>query len=198
MNVVVETVVCLPDAVQALTPCTLGNGFLQVLDWGKFALTIYDRVTLQGARAWVSAEGIEEFPLVADWYLRRAEGKKVEKIEVVKQIMAGGHGLVRSQVVTMKAPLKETEHVPTTACPSCGEYHPSRQGGVSGLRGPGLLLLVSLPRRWCPWGLRHSLPGRRPAGGIRGWPTPGAGQPPGGRPSTPGECTGRSVLPSLG
>ncbi|BEQ14556.1 FmdE family protein [Desulfoferula mesophila] len=130
MNVVVETVVCLPDAVQALTPCTLGNGFLQVLDWGKFALTIYDRVTLQGARAWVSAEGIEEFPLVADWYLRRAEGKKVEKIEVVKQIMAGGHGLVRSQVVTMKAPLKETEHVPTTACPSCGEYHPSRQGGV--------------------------------------------------------------------
>jgi hypothetical protein len=29
LNVVTETVVCLPDAVQLLTPCTIGNGFLQ-------------------------------------------------------------------------------------------------------------------------------------------------------------------------
>ena len=40
LNVVTETVVCLPDAVQLLTPCTIGNGFLQVLDWGKFAITM--------------------------------------------------------------------------------------------------------------------------------------------------------------
>jgi len=40
LNVVSETVVCLPDAVQLLTPCTFGNGFLQVLDWGKFAVTV--------------------------------------------------------------------------------------------------------------------------------------------------------------
>ena len=31
LNAVVETVVCLPDAVQILTQCTLGNGFMQVL-----------------------------------------------------------------------------------------------------------------------------------------------------------------------
>lgn len=130
INVVVETVVCLPDSVQALTPCTLGNGFLQVLDWGKFALTMYDRMTLQGARAWMSAEGIEAFPLVSDWYLRRPEGEKVEKIRVVEEIMAGGHGLVRAKAVTMKAPLKDTGPVPTMACPSCGEYYPSRQGGL--------------------------------------------------------------------
>lgn len=128
INVVVETVVCLPDSVQMLTPCTMGNGFLQVLDWGKFALTIYDRMSLAGARAWLSAEGIEQFPLVADWYLRRAEGAKPEKIQVVEEIMAGGHGLVRAKAVTMKSPLKDTAHVPTAACPSCGEYYPIRQG----------------------------------------------------------------------
>lgn len=129
INVVAETVVCLPDSVQALTPCTLGNGFLQLLDWGKFALTMYDRMTLQGARAWVSAEGIENFPLVAGWYLRRPGGAKVEKIQVVEEIMGGGHALVRARAVTMKAPLKEKVHLPTTACPACGEYYPSHQGG---------------------------------------------------------------------
>ncbi|MCB2190797.1 MAG: hypothetical protein KQI62_04485 [Deltaproteobacteria bacterium] len=130
INVVVETTVCLPDSVQALTPCTMGNGFLQMLDWGKFALTMYDRMSLQGARAWVSAQGIEDYPLVAGWYLRRPEGKGVEKTRVVQEIMEGGHGLVQSRAVTMKAPLKDQEHVPTIACPSCGEYYPSRQGGL--------------------------------------------------------------------
>ncbi len=130
LNVVVETLVCLPDSVQALTPCTLGNGYLQLLDWGKFALTMYDRMSLAGARAWLSAEGIEEFPLVADWYLRRPGAAKVEKIEVVKEIMAGGHRLVRAKAVTMRTVLKDTEHVPTMACPACGEYYPTRQGGL--------------------------------------------------------------------
>ncbi|MBU1275704.1 MAG: hypothetical protein KJ720_10035 [Proteobacteria bacterium] len=130
INVVVETVVCLPDSVQMLTPCTLGNGFLQVLDWGKFALTIYDRMTLDGARAWLGTEDIEQYPLVADWYLRRAGGKKADKLEVVDEIMAGGHRLVRARPVRMHAPLKDTAHVPTVACPACGEYYPSRQGGL--------------------------------------------------------------------
>lgn len=49
-NAVTETVVCLPDAVQLLTPFFIGNGFLQILDWGKFALTAYDRTTLKGVR----------------------------------------------------------------------------------------------------------------------------------------------------
>ncbi len=36
LNMVAETIVCLPDAVQLLTSCTMGNGFLQVLDWSPF------------------------------------------------------------------------------------------------------------------------------------------------------------------
>ncbi|MBW1746986.1 MAG: formylmethanofuran dehydrogenase subunit E family protein, partial [Deltaproteobacteria bacterium] len=32
LNIVCETVICLPDAIQILTSCTFGNGFLQVLD----------------------------------------------------------------------------------------------------------------------------------------------------------------------
>ena len=56
LNIVTETVICLPDAVQLLTPCTIGNGFLQVLGWGKFALTSYDLLTLSGVRVWLNPD----------------------------------------------------------------------------------------------------------------------------------------------
>jgi formylmethanofuran dehydrogenase subunit E len=35
LHVVTETVVCLPDAVQLLTPCTVGNGLLKSPRLGK-------------------------------------------------------------------------------------------------------------------------------------------------------------------
>ena len=47
-DAIVETCHCLPDAVQLLTPCTFGNGWLKVLDWDKFALSLYDKKTLGG------------------------------------------------------------------------------------------------------------------------------------------------------
>ncbi len=39
-DAIVETYHCLPDAVQIFTPCTVGNGWLKVLDWDKFALSL--------------------------------------------------------------------------------------------------------------------------------------------------------------
>jgi len=128
LNVVVETVVCLPDAVQLITPCTLGNGFLQVLDWGKFAVTLYDRESLQGARAWVDVSHIEDYPLVAGWFLRKPEAGDVEKDVVVAEILGGGFNLVAAQPVQMKAWLKPLDKVLTGPCAQCGEYHPLRQG----------------------------------------------------------------------
>ena len=31
-----ETRACLPDAVQLLTPCTIGNGWLKIINLGRF------------------------------------------------------------------------------------------------------------------------------------------------------------------
>ncbi len=38
-----ETPKCLPDAIQLLTPCTVGNGWLTVVNVGRYALTLYDQ-----------------------------------------------------------------------------------------------------------------------------------------------------------
>lgn len=128
LNAVTETVVCLPDAVQLLTQCTLGNGFLQVLDWGKFAVTLYDRDTLRGARAWVDLEAVRANPLVAGWFIRKPGDAKVDKEPVVGELMSAGPGLVRVRSVQMKAALKNVDKVLTAPCPECGESYPLRFG----------------------------------------------------------------------
>lgn len=128
LNAVVETVVCLPDAVQILTQCTLGNGFMQVLDWGKFAITLYDRVQLNGVRAWLDPEAVRTNDIVASWYLRSENNGKVDKEVVIRELLSCGHELVRSAPVTLEVALKSTEKVPTAICPGCGESFPMRQG----------------------------------------------------------------------
>ncbi len=42
-NAVVETAWCLPDAVQMLTPCTIGNGWLRIFHLGLYAVGLYDK-----------------------------------------------------------------------------------------------------------------------------------------------------------
>ena len=41
-DAICETAVCLPDAVQLLTPCTIGNGCMKIFDTGRVAVTLYE------------------------------------------------------------------------------------------------------------------------------------------------------------
>lgn len=129
LNVVTETVVCLPDAVQILTPCTTGNGFLQVLDWGKFALTAYDRRAGQGVRAWVDAEAMGPYPRVRAWFHRSWRGSQKPSFEdLAGEIIGGGQRLVRHGRVRLRRVLKEEARIPTMRCPACGEFYAARRG----------------------------------------------------------------------
>lgn len=128
LNAVVETVVCLPDAVQILTPCTLGNNFLQVLDWGKFALTLYDRQSLLGYRAWADRQAIAQHPEVAGWFLRGAGGLALPKDQVVEHLARLGPELLGVAAVRLHQALKSQDKVATGPCPGCGESYPLRLG----------------------------------------------------------------------
>jgi len=65
-DAIAETERCLPDAVQLFTPCTLGNGWLRVLDWDRFALTLYDRFDRMGVRVWLDAGKTSAYPPIHD------------------------------------------------------------------------------------------------------------------------------------
>ena len=129
LNVVCETVVCLPDAVQLLTPCTFGNGFLQVLDWGKFALTVYDRDRLVGVRVWLNSDGLKSYPLISDWFQRTGAIREKPPFEDLgAEVLAAGSDLIGSSWVRLPRSLKDKKPVPTGFCPDCSESYPLRQG----------------------------------------------------------------------
>lgn len=129
LNMVCETVVCLPDAVQLLTGCTMGNGFLQIIDWGKFAITAYDRTTLEGVRVWLNPDRLEGYPLIKTWFERNRGGRPKPPFEAMAaEILAAESGLLPYRNVRLLKSLKNDQPVPTRACPDCGEFYPERFG----------------------------------------------------------------------
>ena len=65
-----ETRTCLPDAMQLLTPCTIGNGWLKVVNLGRFALNLYDKYEGDGVRVWMDAAKVADWPEINNWYLK--------------------------------------------------------------------------------------------------------------------------------
>lgn len=129
LNVVVETVVCLPDAVQLLTPCTFGNGFMQVLDWGKFAITAYDRQSLAGIRVWLDQGRLAAYPLIRSWFERTGRPRNKPPFEdLANEIFSAQSKLIRHDTVQVLKSLKDTKPVPTGRCPGCNESYPLHFG----------------------------------------------------------------------
>ena len=70
-DVICETRKCLPDAIQLLTPCTIGNGWLKILDIGRFAAVFYDKETGAGVRVLTDVKKLEAWPDIANWFFSR-------------------------------------------------------------------------------------------------------------------------------
>jgi formylmethanofuran dehydrogenase subunit E len=131
LNVVTETIVCLPDAVQLLTPCTIGNGFLQILDWGKFALTAYDRKTLAGVRVWLDHDALTSYPLIHSWFERSLKTREKQAFEqLAPEILKAVADLIAHRPVRLHQALKSAQHVPTGRCPRCRESYPLHFGAA--------------------------------------------------------------------
>lgn len=129
LNVVSETVVCLPDAIQLLTPCTIGNGFLQLLDWGMFALTVYDRFALSGVRAGLAHDRIHRFGLIHQWFNRSTRQREKPAFEdLAPEILRARQELIVIKPVRLHRTLKVSRRVETDLCPSCGESYALRLG----------------------------------------------------------------------
>lgn len=128
-DAICETPICLPDAVQILTPCTIGNGWLAVLDSGRFAVTLYEKDSGEGVRVYLDTKKLEKWPEVRDWYLKRKKKEEQDFDLLISQIKEAGHnllGMQRVKVDTEKVRRKKLG--PVGICPLCGEAYPSRDG----------------------------------------------------------------------
>lgn len=128
-DAVCETSVCLPDAVQILTPCTIGNGWLSIVPFGKFAVTLYEKYNGKGVRVVLDTKKLESWPEVHDWYLNKKKKHDQDSELLMVQIKEAGHGLLGVQQVQVDPEkVRRKKMRPVDICPVCGEAYPIRDG----------------------------------------------------------------------
>jgi len=127
-DAIVETSHCLPDAVQLFTPCTIGNGWMKILDWDKFAITLYDRRTLDGVRIWLDLEKLQVFPNIYRWYMRLTPKHELPLEVLVLDILAARRAILNAAPIRAIRFTERKKKGATGVCPSCGEAFPLSQG----------------------------------------------------------------------
>lgn len=128
-DAICETPVCLPDAVQILTPCTIGNGWLSIVDFGRFAVTLYEKYSGKGVRVYLDTEKLNPWPEIRDWYLKKKKKNEQNVDVLLAQIKEAGHKLLSVQKVQVEPErVRRKKMGPVSICPVCGEAYPSKHG----------------------------------------------------------------------
>jgi len=126
-----ETQACLPDAVQLLTPCTIGNGWLKVVNIGRFAVTLYEKVGGLGIRVHVDAGKIEAWSELKSWYFK-LKPKKEQSIErLLAEIRDAGSSVCSMKAVRLEQDfIRERRRNGFRICKLCGESYPRADGDI--------------------------------------------------------------------
>jgi formylmethanofuran dehydrogenase subunit E len=124
-----ETSNCLPDAVQLLTPCTTGNGWLKIVGFGRFALVLYDKVEGHGVRVSLDPRRLEPRQEIRTWLMGTKPKADQDSAMLMEQIRQAGADIFRVQGVRMQPEfLSKVRLGDKSLCPLCGESYPGKHG----------------------------------------------------------------------
>jgi formylmethanofuran dehydrogenase subunit E len=126
-----ETSHCLPDAIQILTSCSVGNRWLRVIDVGRFALTFFEKDTGLGARVHVDTLRLASWPRIEEWFLKLRPKALQDRDRLLQDLLEAGTGILVSQEVAV-APgfLRRKAHQDVRTCRVCNELYRADNGPV--------------------------------------------------------------------
>lgn len=130
-DAVCETASCLPDAVQLLTPCTVGNSWLKIHDLGKFALTLYDKSNGRGCRVFLDPGKLEAWPEFHAWFYKRKSKADQDFDALLEDIRRAGSDCLTPCPVDVHPSYRAARSKgPIATCSLCGEAYPEAHGDV--------------------------------------------------------------------
>jgi formylmethanofuran dehydrogenase subunit E len=94
-----------------------------VKDWGKMALTLYDKRAKDGVRVFVDTDKIKKYPLVYRWYMNE---HGIDKDMISQELLKIERDIFSWQRV--KVTYAKVHKGVISACPSCGETYPAAYG----------------------------------------------------------------------
>jgi formylmethanofuran dehydrogenase subunit E len=130
-DAVCETSWCLPDAVQLLTPCTIGNGWLRVRNSGVYALSLFDKYTGEGVRVRLDPAKLDKFPHTRCWLMKSASKPDQDSQALRREIREHGPEMLSVSRVTVRPEVvRKRSKGGIVLCPICGDAYPSFHGAV--------------------------------------------------------------------
>ena len=130
-DAICETRACLPDAIQILTPCTVGNGWLRIIDVGRFALSLFEKYTGDGVRIYVDSPKLDDWPEVQAFFFKLKPKKEQDFDMLIGEISLAHTSIFGVQKVTVDLDtIKSPRRGVFSICPSCGEGYPKDDGEI--------------------------------------------------------------------
>jgi len=130
-DAICETRACLPDAVQLLTPCTIGNGWLKVIKLSRFALNLYDKYQGEGVRVWVDPDKLAAWPEFNSWFLKLKPKREQDSALLLAQIKAAGTQPLSCRPIKIRPHFLNLGRRGRIAiCPLCREAYLAEDGGI--------------------------------------------------------------------
>jgi formylmethanofuran dehydrogenase subunit E len=130
-NVICETPACVPDAVQLLTPCTIGNNWLRIINLGRFAVSLYNKYDGNGVRVYLDPKKLEKWDEIKAWILKLKPKQDQDDELLREEIRRAGHDIYALHPVKIKPDyLKKHSKGSIGICNMCGEAYPLTNGAV--------------------------------------------------------------------
>lgn len=128
-DAICETKACLPDAIQILTPCTIGNGWLRIIDVGRFALSFFEKYGGLGVRVFVDPSKMESYPEIKTWFFKIRTKKEQNQDLLLGDLEAAGSLICSYVEVRLDLDLIHGHTRKRFAiCSQCGESYPAEHG----------------------------------------------------------------------
>lgn len=128
---IAETSWCLPDAIQMLTPCTVGNGWMRIINFGIYAMSLFDKFTGEGVRVWLDLNKIPQDSEIRTWFLKSKSKQEQDSDLLRRQIGMAGPGILSIRPITLsKQQLSKRSKGVIAMCPVCKEAYPAVHGSV--------------------------------------------------------------------
>ncbi len=130
-NVICETASCLPDSVQLLTPCTAGNGWLRVINLGRYAVSLYDKYEGNGVRVYLDPRKLEGWDEIQGWLLKLKTKREQDSSRLQEQIWRAGRDICTLHPVQVKSGDRARRSKGAIGiCSACGETYPIKDGAI--------------------------------------------------------------------
>lgn len=130
-EVVVESRKCLPDAVQLLTLCSAGNGWMKIHNLGRYAVSLFDKYTGEGVRVSIDPVKLAAFPEIEAWFLKKKPKKEQDEERLLWEIETAGESYCKVEKVTVKRRFLGHAHMEDIGlCSQCGEAYPTGDGPI--------------------------------------------------------------------